>query len=215
MAQTSSERSRGRPRLEKSDDLRRAFLDAAVDLFGARGFDGVSLSQIAAEVGADVALTRYYFGSKHEVWIAAITHLVQQVTAATDRSPELQEQSHTEQLKTAIQDFIAVSAKWPQLSRIIVFDGDKADERGEYIAQHVVRPFYKRMSKLIRGAKKEGTIPSVSERTLFFMITHGGSFPMALSALTNSFPGGDIKTPRAIKAHGDAIIDLIFHTDTK
>lgn len=211
MAQTSSERSRGRPRLEKSDDLRRAFLDAAVDLFGARGFDGVSLSQIAAEVGADVALTRYYFGSKQEVWIAAITHLIQQVEKETSRSAELHQSNYTDQLKAAIQDFIAVSAKWPQLSRIIVFDGEKSDERGEYIAQHVVRPFYKRMSKLIRGAKKEGTIPNVSERTLFFMITHGGSFPMALPALTNSFPGGDIKTPKAVKAHADAIIELIFH----
>lgn len=211
MAQTSSERSRGRPRLEKSDDLRRAFLDAAVDLFGARGFDGVSLSQIAAKVGADVALTRYYFGSKQEVWIAAITHLIQQVEKETSRSADLRLSSYTDQLKAAIQDFIAVSAKWPQLSRIIVFNGDKNDERGEYIAQHVVRPFYKRMSKLIRGAKKEGTIPNVSERTLFFMITHGGSFPMALPALTNSFPGGDIKTPKAVKAHADAIIELIFH----
>jgi len=215
MADISSERSRGRPRLEKSDDLRRAFLDAAIDLFGARGFDGVSLSQIASQVGADVALTRYYFGSKHEVWIAAITHLIQQVEEEAIRSADLRKSSYTEQLRAAIQDFIAMSAKWPQLSRIIVFDGDKADERGQYIAQHVVRPFYKRLSKLIRGAKKEGTIPNVSERTLFFMITHGGSFPMAMSALTNSFPGGDIKTPKAVKAHGDAIIELIFHASVK
>eukprot|EP00439_Symbiodinium_sp_Y106_P089100 s1_g1636.t1 len=183
MAHSSTERSRGRPRSEKSDDLRRAILDAAVDLFGARGFDGVSLGQIASEVGADVALTRYYFGSKHEVWIAAITHLTEQIEAEADRTVDPEQTSQTDQLKAAIQDFIAVSARWPQLSRIIVFDGDKEDERGKYIAQHVVQPFYKRMSKLIRGAKKEGTIPNVTERTLFFMITHGGSFPMAQIAL--------------------------------
>ena len=45
------------------------------------------------------------------------------------------------------------------------------------------------------------------------MITHGGSFPMALSALTNAFPGGDITTDKALKAHGDAIIKLIFNDD--
>ncbi len=213
MAHTSSERSRGRPRLEKSDDLRRAFLDAAVELFGARGFDGVSLSQIASEVGADVALTRYYFGSKHEVWIAAINHLISQIEEGFNATKPAPVGSYSAQLKDAIRDFIAMSAKWPQLSRIIVFDGDKTDNRGKYIAQHVVQPFYKRLSKLIRGAKKEGAIPNVSERTLFFMITHGGSFPMAMSALTNSFPGGDIKTPKAVKAHGDAIIALIFHTN--
>ncbi len=213
MAHTSSERARGRPRSEKSDDLRRAILDAAVDLFGARGFDGVSLGQIASEVGADVALTRYYFGSKHEVWIAAISHLTQQIEADANRDSDLVNLSQSDQLKAAIQEFIAMSAKWPQLSRIIVFDGDKTDERGQYIAQYVVLPFYKRMSKLIRGAKKEGTIPNVAERTLFFMITHGGSFPMALSALTNAFPGGDITTDKALKAHGDAIIRLIFNDE--
>jgi hypothetical protein len=41
------------------------------------------------------------------------------------------------------------------------------------------------------------------------MITHDGSFPMALPALTNVIPGGDINARDGLTAHADAIIALI------
>lgn len=204
------ERKRGRPRGNDGPDLKVALLRAAIDLFAERGFEGVSLSQVASQVDADVGLTRYYFGSKASLWIAAMNHLSECFVTELSAANTFQDRSKTEALKALIKAFIIASARWPQVSRVIVFDGDKSDARGEFIKNQFVSPFYHLLSELIEGAKAEGTIPGVSTRTIFFMITHGGSFPMALPALTNAFPGDDIESETGLTAHADAIVDLIF-----
>lgn len=206
----SVERKRGRPRGTDGPDLREALLRSAIDLFAQRGFEGVSLSQVATQVDADVGLTRYYFGSKAALWIAAMNHLSECFVTELSAANTFEDGSKAEALKALIKAFVIASARWPQVSRVIVFDGDKSDARGEFIKNQLVAPFYHLLSELIEAAKAEGAIPSVSTRTIFFMITHGGSFPMALPALTNAFPGDDIESETGLTAHADAIVDLIF-----
>lgn len=209
-AKGAVERKRGRPRGTDGPDLKVALLAAAIDLFAERGFEGVSLSQVASQVDADVGLTRYYFGSKTSLWIAAMRHLSECFVTELSAANTFDDGSKAEALKALIKAFVIASARWPQVSRVIVFDGDKSDARGDFIKNQLVAPFYHLLSELIEAAKAEGVIPNVSTRTIFFMITHGGSFPMALPALTNAFPGEDIESETGLTAHADAIVDLIF-----
>ena len=206
----SRRRKPGRPRGAEGPDLKQALLTAAIDLFAERGFDGVSLSQIAGKADADIALTRYYFGSKDQLWEAAMTLLAERFAAEITGAVSELEESQEDALKNTIRAFVLASARWPQVSRIIVFDGNKEDQRGVFIAKHMVTPFYRILSELIARAVSQGSIPNVSPRTIFFMITHGGSFPMALPALTNALPGEDINSTKGLNAHAEAIIALLF-----
>lgn len=168
------------------------------------------MSQIAGKAGADIALTRYYFGSKDQLWEAAMTLLAERFAAEIELAVTEHEASQSDSLKNVIRAFVFASARWPQVSRIIVFDGNKKDRRGRFIAKHMVVPFYQVLSELIAEAVSQGSIPNVSPRTIFFMVTHGGSFPMALPALTNALPGEDINSVDGLNAHADAIIELLF-----
>lgn len=210
-AKSAAERKRGRPRGTDGPDLREALLRAAIDLFAERGFEGVSLSQVASQVDADVGLTRYYFGSKASLWIAAMNHLSECFVTDLSAANVFEDGSKADALKALIKAFVIASARWPQVSRVIVFDGNKSDARGAFIKDQFVAPFYHLLSELIEAAKAEGAIQDVSTRTIFFMITHGGSFPMALPALTNAFPGDDIESEAGLSAHADAIVNLIFN----
>ncbi|PJI86473.1 TetR family transcriptional regulator [Yoonia maricola] len=205
-----SNRRPGRPTSSVAGSIREDLLNAAIDLFSRRGFDGVSLRQIADAVGADIALTRYYFGSKEDTWKAAVDQLGVNFALELQKTANGTYSSKTEMMKAVIRWFVSVSARWPQLSKIIAFEGSDRGVRGEYIAARLVAPFYAFMDTLITDAKSEGTIVDVSPRTIFFMITHGGSFPMALPVLTNRFPGGDISEVENLNAHAEAIIKLIF-----
>jgi AcrR family transcriptional regulator len=51
---------------------RQAILTAARSAFAARGYDAVSLRQIAAEADVDPALVHHYFGGKDQLFIAAL-----------------------------------------------------------------------------------------------------------------------------------------------
>jgi AcrR family transcriptional regulator len=53
-------------------DTRDAVLTAAREAFAERGFDGATIRGIAAEAGVDPALVHHYFGSKDQLFLAAI-----------------------------------------------------------------------------------------------------------------------------------------------
>lgn len=48
-------------------DTREAILDAALELFAAHGYDGVSIRQITGRAGVNVASVHYHFGGKEAV----------------------------------------------------------------------------------------------------------------------------------------------------
>lgn len=68
---TGSARARRGPRAGGAD-TRQAVLDAARARFGAHGYDGTKLRDVAADAGVDVALVSYFFGSKDGLFAAAM-----------------------------------------------------------------------------------------------------------------------------------------------
>lgn len=53
-------------------DSRERILTAARALFGEGGLDGVSVRAVAAEAGVDPALVHHYFGTKQQLFVAAM-----------------------------------------------------------------------------------------------------------------------------------------------
>ncbi|MDQ8707758.1 TetR family transcriptional regulator [Streptomyces sp. LHD-70] len=71
---TEPPRRRGRPARAEQDQkpARERILEAARSEFAARGYDKTSVRGIAKVAGVDAALVHHYFGSKDEVFAAAI-----------------------------------------------------------------------------------------------------------------------------------------------
>src|ERR687885_1583788 len=49
-----------------------AILDAARELFGARGYDGTTIRGIATQAGVDPALVHHFFGSKDDLFLTVL-----------------------------------------------------------------------------------------------------------------------------------------------
>lgn len=69
-APAPEKRRRGRPAGDGAN--RDAILDAARELFAARGYDGASMRAIAAQAGVDPALIRHFFTDKQGLFSATI-----------------------------------------------------------------------------------------------------------------------------------------------
>ncbi len=67
---TAARRGPGRP--ADGGDRRTAILDAARELFAERGYSGASLRGIARRADVDPALVHHYFGTKEQVFVAAM-----------------------------------------------------------------------------------------------------------------------------------------------
>ncbi|MGW2614325.1 TetR/AcrR family transcriptional regulator [Streptomyces sp. NPDC001500] len=65
-------RGRGRPPRAESGDTRDRILTAAREEFSERGYDKTSVRGIAKAAGVDSALVHHYFGTKEQVFEAAI-----------------------------------------------------------------------------------------------------------------------------------------------
>ena len=68
---TSSPAGR-RGRRPGAPDTRAAILDAARSLFSTQGFSGTTIRAIAAAAGVDGALVHHYFGTKDDLFLAAL-----------------------------------------------------------------------------------------------------------------------------------------------
>lgn len=53
-------------------ETREAILAAARELFGERGYDGATIRAIAGKAGVDPALVHHFYGSKEQVFVAAM-----------------------------------------------------------------------------------------------------------------------------------------------
>lgn len=65
-------------------DSRGRILEAARHRFAERGYDGVSIRQIAADAGTDPALVHHFFGTKERLFVAAV-----KIPIAPERIPTL------------------------------------------------------------------------------------------------------------------------------
>ena len=69
---TPSTSGAGRGRRPGSPDTRAAILDAARAMFAAGGMSGTSIRAVAARAGVDPALVHHYFGTKDDLFVAAL-----------------------------------------------------------------------------------------------------------------------------------------------
>ncbi|MEV6348256.1 TetR family transcriptional regulator [Actinoplanes sp. NPDC051851] len=84
-------RTPGRPTGGGDSGTRQAILDAAREQFAAKGYDGASLRVIAAAAGVDTGLIRHFYGSKDDLFDAALEipqEFTQRVARAVTGDPD-------------------------------------------------------------------------------------------------------------------------------
>jgi AcrR family transcriptional regulator len=86
--------ARRRSQAERREAARERILDAAEQLFGDRGFYGVTLRDVATQAGADTALLHYYFRGKAELFNSVLLRRAEHVNRTRLESLEGYEKAH-------------------------------------------------------------------------------------------------------------------------
>ena len=145
-ARKSGQRPRG-PGRPTGDDVavRSALLEAARELFLARGFAAVSIREIAAAAGATPAMIRYYFGDKLGLYRAMLEEATGPLRAAL---LEMREQASVTEADIAalMRLYMRLLASNPWLPALIV--QEVLAEGGRFRAQFIEH-FAGRMAPLL------------------------------------------------------------------
>jgi len=197
-------------------ETRRAILDAALDLFSERSFDGASTRAIAELAGVTQPLLNYHFAGKEELWRAAVDDLFERFrTSMQSRLSGLRGVDEVTIAKLMVRHFVEFSAANPQLYRIIMQESKRAGARLEWLVETHVRPIYENAVAMFERLAAQGDIAPVAPAHLYYLLTGAGASVFVMAPECQRLTGVDPFAPEFVAAHADLVVDLLLRTTTK
>ncbi|WP_313805990.1 TetR/AcrR family transcriptional regulator [Sphingobium sp.] len=156
---TSSPRPRGRPRRNAATTANGSgaerLLAVALEAFATQGFDGASVRHIAAEADVDPALIKHQFGSKADLWRAAVNSLsdhllvaLEPVRALVADGPAMAERAVIE----AVSHLVDVTCDNPRIAKFVLSELVRQNEQSDYVFARLVKPIHDLLAPLIAAA---------------------------------------------------------------
>lgn len=192
-------------RTRKSDQTRKRILDAAAKEFIEKGFEGVSVSQVAQRAGVSKQLVHHHFSDKEELFA--------RVHEARFRPSSYWDEGPDGKLRDLIAERFRKRAKNTDYIRVLTWEaaglrngavpGEK--ERRERIAQYATK---------LRLLQAQGKLPrDMDYRLLHLTILALASYPLAFNQITRLVTGKsgtDPKFQREWMKHLRKITERLF-----
>jgi AcrR family transcriptional regulator len=180
-------RGRGRPARDAPGVTDAAILDAALDAFADRGFEGTSLRELARDLGISHNLIPQRFGTKEQVWYRAVDHgfgaLASDLLGVIADPPE----GELEALRAMVVRFVEANAARPALLRIINQEAVAPGPRLDHLFEAYIDPVREFGEWLLALLAERGEVRTRSVGLVYFLMTHGAGGPFALPALSDRF----------------------------
>ena len=96
-------------------DTRERILESATNLFGTRGFDSVSLDQIAAEVGVAKQSLLYWFASKDDLVQAVLANMAAELTVVVEAAMRAAPDDPLDRLEAVVHAVFRPAVRRPAL----------------------------------------------------------------------------------------------------
>jgi AcrR family transcriptional regulator len=177
--------TRGRPRLRTDDEI----LQAALLAFAEYGYDGMSLRTLNRELGLSRGTINQRFGSKEELWYAAVDRGFQALI--DDINTDLRRQGLPSddlgQVRVSIRAFLTASFRHPELVRLMNQEGLHATDRLDHIVSSFVLPAMAGPWQALDRLATAGLARRVPARTVLFLMAHGAAAPFTLRPLSEKF----------------------------
>jgi AcrR family transcriptional regulator len=142
-------RSRRPGRRPGANETREAILAAARDAFAAHGYEKATIRGIAREAGVDPALVHHFYGSKEDVFKAAVSDVLAPIAEATDGVGRGADPRRASQ----------------RLARVLVELWERQPTRGALIGALRAAVTSETAAGLLRGVVQEHAIAAVAAST--------------------------------------------------
>jgi AcrR family transcriptional regulator len=137
----------------RGDATRLALIHAALDLFGAKGFEASSTRAVAAAAGANLGSIAYHFGGKQGLRMACADHVVETVrgfigpTLAAGPGPLTPAEARAllERVLAAFVAFMVVRPEAQSIARFVVREMFEPTEAFERIYAEAFAPMHERL----------------------------------------------------------------------
>ncbi|WP_424830503.1 TetR/AcrR family transcriptional regulator [Ruegeria sp.] len=212
-APTSKKRP-GRPTAKASAARRSTFvelLENALTLFSLRGYDGVSTTEIARDSGVAQSMIHYHFGSKLDIWKAAIEHNMKERGRQMQlNAPELVDLDPSSRLRVLIRKFLIVSARDTRFTRLVMIEGVSKGERLDWLCDEFLSEGFKVFADCIEAGIARGQFRDQPVHILVNLIMSLCAQPFCAQPTIMNLFNVDMNDPAEISSMQDAVCNLIF-----
>ena len=202
-------KTRGRPRAADTVPAEQ-ILAMALQMFATYGYDGVSLRMINRELGGSHNLVYQRFGTKEELWRAAVDHGFGGLVDYAGSSFDPTGADPLEELRLAVRRFVLYSADHPELLALMSIEGRQNTDRLNYIYDTYIEPSQRPLAGLLSRLAEEGKIRAIPYRTFFFLFVHGGASAFTLAPLATLFDPAPPSEPRSAEEQADLVATVII-----
>jgi TetR/AcrR family transcriptional regulator len=187
-------------------------LDAALEAFADRGYEGTSVRELARGLGVSHNLIPQRIGTKEQLWGAAVDRgfgqLAAELAQPLDPADDVDELSR---LRATVARFIEVNAARPALLRIISREAISRGPRFDHLFDRYIAPVRDFGADLLARLEAAGDVRTGSVALVYFFMTHGAGGAVALPALAERLGGSvDPADADAVRAHARAATELLF-----
>ena len=200
----------GRPSADEAGLSASAILDAALKAFATHGYEGVSVRTLNRDLGVSNSLLSQRFGSKDDLWHAAIDHGFGTISRHMSDVFDPTITDPLEQLALWIRRFLLFSAQHPELVALMNIEGRQDTPRLDYIYDTYVDPSMGRVGSLLEHLASTGRIRPTPLRAFALLVAHGGAGLFTLVPLAEHFDPASPLSPDAVAAHAELITELVI-----
>jgi len=194
----------------RGDDVRERILAAALECFGAFGFEGTSTRAVADRADVTHTLVLYHFQSKEALWIATIDNALKRYSAEMKAHLESAGDSAAAGLRTFIEQFIRMSARQPQIHRILTMESNQDTSRLQWVIENYLREHFGAIRELIRAGQDQGIVRQCDPARMYYMIISAGGTPFTVSTEYRELTGRDVFSETEILRNIAFLYELVF-----
>ncbi len=201
-------------REEQKRETRAKILQAALEQFAERGFDGASVRDIAKRAGVIHGLIKYHFESKEKLWMTAVDYLFERQTIEMREPEGFQELSASEQARNWLKRYVRYCAKYPEHARIMVQESVCDSERLAWAVEKHIKRNHNHSKTMMSHWRDHGVYPDIPYYILFSIIAAVSQSPFMLAPSVAHSSGVDVTRPEQIDLYADTLIALLLdHKD--
>ncbi|MCP4004543.1 MAG: TetR/AcrR family transcriptional regulator [bacterium] len=195
----------------ESRNTRQNILDAALEIFAERGFDGAKTRDIAERAGANLGLIKYYFDTKENLWKTAVDLAFTQLSKAfgsTARSAAAG--CERDQLEDMTRRLVHFAAAHPHFIQLMNDEGKRPGPRMRWLVQRHVKPLYRDFSERLERLQKLGIAPMLPAPSFHYILVGAACLIFSQAAECEEVSGVDPTRPEVVKEHADALVQLLL-----
>jgi len=199
-----------RPLQARAVETRDRIERAALTAFSEVGFDAASTRAIARRAGVKQQLITYHYGSKLDLWKAAVDRVYAELFLRLERRAlGLEGVDGATRARLLLREFILFNAEHPEVIRFVVLEGARPGPRLVWLYERHTRRLFWLLRQRIEWAQDNGLAPEADPDQLVHAFM-GAVGALAQSAEFELMTEGRSREPAALGRYVDLVLRLVL-----